>query len=51
MTVETGNEASLITTTAPLVSNSTYGSIITVPGPSISGAAAPVSTPLDIIIT
>jgi|GEM_PF-3895023 len=51
MTVETGNEASLITTTAPLVSNSTYGSIITVPGPSISGAAATVTTPLDIIIT
>lgn len=48
----TGNEASLISTTGPLVSNSAFGSIITVPGPLTGDQASAASTvPLDIIIT
>lgn len=48
-----GAEESLITTTAPLASNSPYGTIITVPGyPVVSSVVTPqVTTPLDIIIT
>ena len=47
-----GNEASLIGTTAPLVSNSAFGSIITVPGPVTGDQASTTSTvPLDIIVT
>lgn len=52
MTNAAGAEESLITTTAPLASNSTYGTIITVPGYPVASTAAPVdTTPLDIIIT
>ena len=48
----TGNEASLITTTAPLVSNSTHGTITTLPGPLLGNQPSTASSvPLDIIIT
>ena len=48
----TGNEASLITTTAPLVSNSPHAPITTLPGPLLGDQASAASTvPLDIIIT
>jgi hypothetical protein len=51
MSNPSGDEASLITTGAPLVSNSAYGSIITVPGLISEEAQVVSTTPLDIIIT
>jgi hypothetical protein len=48
----TGNESSLVTTTAPLVSNSPYTPITTLPGPLLGGQPSVASTvPLDIIVT
>jgi hypothetical protein len=49
MVVASGNEPS-IRDTAPLVSNSTYGSPITVFGPPLPGSETAVVSPLDIII-
>lgn len=44
-------EPSLINAAAPLVSNSTYGSIITVPGPVLDAAVAAIPPQLDVIVT
>jgi hypothetical protein len=44
-------EPSLIDTAAPLVSNSTYGSIVSVVGPVLNVTATVVPPQLDVIIT
>ena len=46
----TTTEPSLIDPAAPLVSNSTYGHIVTVPGPVLDVAVVEITTPLDIIL-
>jgi hypothetical protein len=51
MSTASGDEPSLISAGAPLVSNSTYGSITTVPGLIVETAQAVSAPPLDIIIT
>lgn len=51
MSSGTATEPSLISTTGPLTSNSTYGTIITVPGLSLQTATPAAAPLLDLIIT